>query len=239
MGNEYIDLPFNFETKGLEETTGIFYGYGSMFGGNPDSYGDIIVKGAFKDSLELGGRNGYGVSMLWQHDPTQPIGTWLELNENEKGLNVVGKLTKGVRQADEALLLMKDGALQGLSIGYEINRNDYEYDEKKKIRYLKKINLWEISPVTFPANTRARVTTVKAIENAKTERELEKALRDAGLSHKEAVIMVSRCKPYLREIKKQTTWLDVLSIVKSYTLWDDLLHLFVEKNKEFDNNFEI
>ena len=218
MGKEYMDLPFEIKVDDLDEQTGIFKGYGSTFGGKPDSYGDVIVEGAFRESLEAGGRNGFGVGMLWQHDPRQPIGTWLELEENKKGLRVVGKLTKGVKQSDEALLLMKDGALRGLSIGYDLDKGGYEWDDEKKIRYLKKINLWEISPVTFPANTHAQITTVKAIEQATTERELERALRDAGLSQKEALIMVNRSKPYLRELRNKQNWSDVLSTLKAMNM---------------------
>ena len=214
MGKEYMDLPFEFDEKGIDEQTGIFKGYASTFGGKPDAYGDIIVEGAFKKTLEKGGFTGFGVQMLWQHDPKQPIGTWLELLENKKGLQVTGKLTKGVKQADEALLLMKDKALQGISIGYDAIIK--EYDEKEKVRYLKEIDLWEISPVTFPANLNARITNVKeAIRRAQNERELERALREAGLSQGQARDVVFMCKPYLREIRDRKTLKDILSALQS------------------------
>lgn len=219
-----MDIPF--EVKEVDEQTGIFKGYGSTFGGKPDSYGDVVVQGAFKDTIESGGRNGFGVAMLWQHNPDQPIGTWLELMENNKGLAVTGKLTKGVQKADEALLLMKDDALKGMSIGYDLEKGGYEVDNEKNIRYLKKINLWEISPVTFPANTRAQITTVKAIEQAKTERELERALRDAGLSQKEALIMVNRSKPYLRELRERKTIKDVLSTLEAINMKYEVKNMF-------------
>ena len=222
MGKEYMDLLF--EIKEVNEDTGIFGGYASTFGGKPDSYGDIVVEGAFKKTLDKGGYTGFGVSMLWQHDPKQPIGTWIELTEDKKGLSVIGKLTKGVKQADEALLLMKDKALRGMSIGY--NATIKEYDEKKKVRYLKEIELYEISPVTFPANTRAQITTVKAIEQATTERELERALRDAGLSQKEALIMVNRSKPYLRELRTKVTWSDVVSTLKAVNTQFEIKDMF-------------
>lgn len=216
MGNEYMDLPFEFDEKGIDEQTGIFGGYASTFGGKPDAYRDVIVKGAFKKTLEKGGATGFGVQMLWQHKSDSPIGTWLELLEDSKGLKVQGKLTKGVRQADEALLLMKDKALQGMSIGYSVMVKEYNEDEE--IRYLKEIDLYEISPVTFPANLNARITNVKAIEQATTEREIERALRDAGLSQKEALIMVNRCKPYLREIRDKRTLKDVLSVLQAQNI---------------------
>jgi len=224
MGKEYYDIPF--EVKEVDEQTGIFKGYGSTFGGKPDSYNDVIVNGAFSETLANGGRNGFGVAMLWQHKTDSPIGSWIELSEDKKGLPVTGKLTKGVQLADESLLLMKDKAIRGLSIGYDVPKDGYEYDDKTGIRYLKKINLWEISLVTFPANTRAQITTVKAIEDAKTERELETALRDAGLSQKQALIMVSRCKPYLREIRERKSLKDVLSVLKSVNTQIEVKNLF-------------
>jgi hypothetical protein len=70
----------------------------------------------------------------------------------------------------------------------------FEWVEKangQSIRYLKKLDLWEISPVTFPANTRATITTVKDFEGCATERELEGKLRDAGLSRKAAEYIIS------------------------------------------------
>jgi HK97 family phage prohead protease len=224
VGKEYLDIPFEIKSDTIGED-GTFEGYGSMFGGEPDSYGDIVVKGAFKSSLKQGGRNKNGIALLWQHDYKQPIGTWLIIKEDEIGLYVKGKLTRGVTKAEDALLLLRDDAIKGLSIGYEVE--DYEIIKDKKtnknIRYLKRINLWEVSLVTFPALVRAQVTGVKAIENAKTERELETALRDAGLSRKESLIIVNRCKPYLRGIKVQKNMLN------------NILYLLRDMNKQFEN----
>ena len=225
MKKEYLDIPFEVKDGSMNED-GTFEGYGSMFGGEPDSYNDIVVRGAFKDSVEAGGRNGSGVAMLWQHDSHQPIGKWISIQEDRKGLHVIGKLTRGVQKADEAYLLIRDKALKGLSIGYEVE--DYrivdDKEKNKRIRYLKKVNLWEISPVTFPALTRAQITGVKAIEEAKNERELETALRDAGLSKKQSLIVVNRCKPYLRGIKVQENGLK------------DIHSLLMNMNATFKNN---
>lgn len=198
MGKEIMEIPFEIKTEDVQED-GIFRGYGSTFGGKPDSYGDIVVQGAFSETLTKGGWDGKGVKMLWQHDSRQPIGVWTHLEENRKGLQVEGKLTRGVQKADEAYLLMKDGALSGLSIGF--NTKEYKIDKKKNIRYLEKVDLMEISPVTFGANTRAQITNVKsAVKEAKNIRELEGALRDAGLSKSDSMYIIKMCKPYLREI---------------------------------------
>lgn len=192
---EFTDLPFEIKEGSLDES-GFFEGQASPFGGKPDSYGDVIVEGAFSETLLKGGRNGTGVAMLWQHDPKQPLGVWTELKENKKGLQAIGQLAIETQLGHDAYVLMKMKALQGLSIGYDAT--EWEYNKDQKIRYLKKINLWEISPVTFPAATRATITTVKTIKEASTDpRSFERALREAGLSRSAAEYVVSLCKDSL------------------------------------------
>lgn len=204
-----LQVPFELKTEDISED-GTFKGWASTFGGPPDSYNDIIVYGAFTETLKKGGRNGNGIAMLYQHNSSQPIGVWTKLEELKKGLKVEGQLVMDVQVAKETHSLMKAGAIKGLSIGYDYARlpdgsrdpDAYEIVEKPKgryVRYLKKLELWEVSPVTFPANTRATITTVKQFERCKTPRELEDALREAGLSKSSALYIVSLCKHTLRE----------------------------------------
>lgn len=205
---ESLGVPFELKAEDVNED-GTFKGWGSTFGGRPDAHDDIVIKGAFKTTIKEGGRNGNGIAMLHQHNSRAPIGIWEELVEKDKGLFVQGKLAinnddplKEVKLARETHVLMRMGALKGLSIGYSFpslkdgscDPESFEWIEKPKgrfIRYLKKLNLWEISPVTFPANTRATITTVKDFEGCKDERELEGKLRDAGLSRKAAEYIIS------------------------------------------------
>lgn len=202
--NERKDFPFEIKSDDIE-SSGIFKGYGSMFGGEPDSYGDIVMKGAFVESLSKGGRNGTGVAMLWQHDPSKPLGVWNQIEEDKKGLYVEGRLAINTQLGKDAYELMKMGAVRGLSIGYQLNKDGYEMDKDNKTRKLKNIDLWEISPVTFPASTRAQITGVKAaIENAQNERDLENALRDAGLSIEASKYIVKLCRPSLVDRKKSS-----------------------------------
>lgn len=206
MNMEFKELSFFIDNKDVKEEDrkrGIFEGYASIFDNDPDDYGDVVAKGAFKKTLAKGGRNGNGIAMLWQHDFHNPIGVWEELKEDGVGLKVRGKLSLGVRQADEALILMQDKALQGLSIGFRAV--EYEINKEKEIRLLKEVELYEISPVTFPAKITANILSAKSIENASTERELEKLLCDAGLSHKLARSIIKKCKPGLRKNKQSET----------------------------------
>lgn len=166
-----------------EDGSGTFTGYGSTFG-NVDRVGDIVEKGAFARSLEEHRKNGTMPAMLLHHDMTRPIGKWLKMEEDENGLYVEGKLTKGVRDADEAYALLKDGAISSMSIGYRVVREDYDY--RSGVNHLHEVALHELSLVTIPANAAAVVGAVKDADGIPNIRELEHVLREAGLSRREA-----------------------------------------------------
>lgn len=197
---KYMELPFEIKAGSLQED-GTFEGYASMFKGGPDDGGDVVLPGAFIDSISKGGRNGNGVPMLWQHKSDQIPGIWTQIVEDGKGLYVKGQLALNTQLGREAYELLKLGAIKGMSIGYDAIEADY--NRMKTIRYLKKVNLWEISLVTFPMNTRARITNVKStIKEACTERELERSLRDVGISVSDSKYIVSLCKSALRDSEK-------------------------------------
>jgi HK97 family phage prohead protease len=166
-----------FEVKALSDD-GTFSGYGAVFG-NVDFWGDIVAPGAFTKSLEAAKSKGRMPALLWQHNPDSPVGVWEEMREDAKGLYVEGRLlTSDVPKAREAHALLKAGALSGMSIGFL--PQVWEWDEKKDVRTLKEIDLWEVSLVTFPANDEARVADVKAVESIETVKDLERYLREAG-----------------------------------------------------------
>jgi hypothetical protein len=166
-----------FELKDVSPDDGTFTGYGAVFG-NVDQGGDVIRQGAFTDSLAAWQQKGKLPKMLWQHNSAQPIGVWTSMQQDTHGLLVQGKFTKGVQCADEAYALLKDGAIDGLSIGYQTV--DADYDSDLGIRSLSKLNLMEVSLVTLPMNQLATVTSVKAAEQVRTIREFEDFLRDVG-----------------------------------------------------------
>lgn len=190
MEMEHKDFGLEIEKNAITEQ-GTFKGFASTFGGKPDSYGDVIVRGAFLNTLSQGGMNKNGVVMLKHHDRKLTPGVWTSLEENKKGLAVQGKLLLETQLGRETHVEMKAGAIKGLSIGFRTI--DQEWNDKRTIRYLKEIGLYEVSIAVFPANTRATVTSVKsAIEAATTEREMEKALREVGqLSSNAAKYIVS------------------------------------------------
>ena len=128
-------------------------GYASLFG-LTDQGGDIVRKGAYAASLKRLEARGDKVRMLWQHDPTRPIGVWDEIREDDKGLWVKGRLLPEIAQAREAAALIAAGAIDGLSIGYRTV--SAERDGKGR-RLLAEVELWEVSLVTFPMLAEAKV----------------------------------------------------------------------------------
>lgn len=164
---------------------GTFSGYASLFGLR-DLSGDVVMPGAFRKSL--GRRSASGVRMLFQHDPNEPIGVWEEIREDHKGLFVKGRLMLDVARAAEIYALMREGALNGLSIGYKTIRG--ESGKSAAGRKLHQVDLWEISVATFPMLQEARIESVKGDHlrgGRPTTREFERWLtRDAGLSRREA-----------------------------------------------------
>ncbi|MBM3562077.1 MAG: HK97 family phage prohead protease [Alphaproteobacteria bacterium] len=135
---------------------GAFSGYASLFG-VVDSGGDMVMAGAFARSLIKRGVR--GVKMLWQHQAAEPIGLWISIVEDARGLKVEGHLDLSVARAREALSLMRKGAIDGLSIGFRTLRATTE--KSSGVRRLHDIDLWEISIVTFPMLPQARIGAVK------------------------------------------------------------------------------
>lgn len=148
-------------------------GYASLFG-STDQGGDAVQAGAFSASLG----NKRKVRMLWQHDPTQPIGVWDEVREDSRGLWVKGRILQEVAKGREAAALVASGAIDGLSIGYRTKKAQRDGDGR---RLLSEIELWEVSLVTFPMLVQARVDGKGAstpVDDAL--RELAQAFDEAG-----------------------------------------------------------
>lgn len=188
-------LQFDDVSLKMDGDTGKFSGYASVFGG-VDSYGDTIIKGAFESTL----RNAKP-KMFFNHDWTMPIGKWTKAKEDDHGLFVEGELTQGLSLSADVRAAMKHGTLDGLSIGGFLKAGDYEETEKGRI-IRKWSQLAEVSPVVFPADGAARIdlTSVKSMDfeallpECKTERDIERLLRDAGLGKWEAMAVISRAK---------------------------------------------
>lgn len=172
------------DLKGVDQT-GVFEGYASVFN-RQDLGRDVVLPGAFRESLKA--RGARGVRMLFQHDPNQPIGIWERIYEDARGLFVRGRIMTEVAKGRELLALMRAGALDGLSIGFRTEQG--VRSKQTGVRRLRKIDLWEISVVTFPMLPDARVSSVKSTQTRRsvpTPREFERWLtQDAGFTRSQA-----------------------------------------------------
>lgn len=130
-----------------------FAGYAAIFG-RRDRGGDVVKAGAFASTLARGA----AVPLLWQHDPARPIGRVEYLKEDRRGLRVIGRLSGG-GAGREAAALLGGGAVKGLSFGYRVKASEGEGP-----RLLSELELVEISLVTRPMQTLARVHLVEAEE---------------------------------------------------------------------------
>ena len=144
----------------ISSASGSFSGYAATFG-TVDLTGDLILPGAFAKCLRDKGCS--GIPMLWQHghDSLDPVGKWTHLREDAHGLFVEGQLYMDLSGANERLTLLRKGAVSHLSIHFTVSPGGAAWDEKAGVRKLKEVDLWEISPVTWPANPRAKIRLVQ------------------------------------------------------------------------------
>ena len=185
----------------MEEGSLRFSGYASVFGG-VDSHGDTIIAGAFASTLRKHGKPKMFLEHAWalSMTPTLPIGLYPVVKEDEKGLYVEGELTPGMSLANDVGAAMRHGTIDGLSIGGLVKKGDY--DETETGRVIRKWSrLIEISVVAMPADSSARISSVKAedldavLAEIETIRDFERFLRDAGgLSKGAAERLVARAK---------------------------------------------
>lgn len=177
-----------FDIKAVSDQ-GSFEGYLSVFG-TVDAYNDVVMPGAFTRTIAEWKAKDAMPPVLWQHMSSQPIGPFTSLAQDSTGLAVKGNLlVADVQQAREAHALLKAKVIRGLSIGYDVFEDGYQYDASHNILQLTSLDLWEGSIATFPANIDAMVTEVKHMfgrESLPTLRQFEGLLRDAGCTRKQA-----------------------------------------------------
>lgn len=171
---EFKDV--SFEIKNVDPESGSFEGYASVFD-NVDSDMDIIAKGAFANTIAKRFASGDKPKMLWQHNPEIIIGVWDEMIEDDRGLFVKGRLLVDVAKGREALVLARHGALDGISVGF-MTESAIDEGPSGSVRRITKVDLWEISLVTWGANPKARITAIKKLKH---KRDVEDILRDAGV----------------------------------------------------------
>lgn len=189
----------SFEIKSVSETgliEGLAAGYGNVDAGN-----DIVAAGAFKASIA----SGRMPAMLLHHDPHRPVGRWEEFKEAAEGLLARGRLTLDAPEGKSTYALVRDKALTGLSVGYKTRRADM--NRSTGVRTIIEADLLEVSLVTFPMNSRTRISSVKSIEGV---RDIETMLREGGLSSREAKAAAGAAWRAIRDQPDENGLADIL-----------------------------
>lgn len=165
-----------------ESGSGYFVGYASVFG-NVDSYGEVMEKGAFSDTLkEWEGRK---IPVFYGHDLTNPennIGYVESAEEDATGLLVRCVVdTEGPGNGPIVYKLLKEGRIDRMSFGFYVN----DADHKGGVTYIKKVSLLEVSVVPAPANPEAAINEVKSSkkDSGMTPEDIEKLIVEPIIKH--------------------------------------------------------
>lgn len=150
---------------GLED--GQFLAYASTWTRTPDSYGDVVAKGAFAETIDEWKDSGVSLPILFGHrfdDPDYNLGAALELREDDHGLLVKGQLDLENPKAKQVYRMLKGRRINQLSFAYEVLEDGIvDLGDEKTARELRKLKLYEVSIVPIGANQEAEVLAVKAL----------------------------------------------------------------------------
>lgn len=192
MVQEKKHLNVSFEKQSFHEDDKFYFfsGYASTFG-NVDLGGDIVMPGAFRESLVS-----KMPKLLYQHRMIYPLGIINRAHEDSKGLFVEGKMPKANSMCSDVASLIECGAIDSFSIGYSINIDGSEVNESGNL-LLRSLDLMEVSFVTIPMNGEARINDFKSIEGLKSIRDVEALLKETGIfSQKESKGIISKIKEF-------------------------------------------
>lgn len=144
-----------FHTKSIGNKNTIMQGYATVYV-ITDFENDIISPSAIK-SLDTS-----KIKLLWQHDPKKPIGKINQLFSDHYGLRIEAEINNDIEQGREASSLIKQGAVDGLSIGFTTEKSSIN---SNGVRVIEELKLYEVSVVTFPANSMAQIDSIKSQKN--------------------------------------------------------------------------
>lgn len=159
---------------GLEE--GQFVAYASVFG-NVDSYGDVVMPGAFAKDLARWLKSGNPIPLLFGHnmsDPDYNIGHIVSAEEDNVGLKVTGQLDLENPKARQVYRMLKGRRINQMSFAYDEMDSGPAVHDGRDVWELRELKLYEVSVVTVGANEETEILAVKA----RADRLAERAQRD-------------------------------------------------------------
>lgn len=146
------------------DDAGTISGYFSTYDRIPDSYGDVIAKGAFTETIRKRKESGHPFPLCWNHDLNQIIGSIYpdDIEDTDKGPLMEASFFN-TQLAQEKREIVKSGVVYQFSFAYDVlEAGPVELENGVKAYELKKLELFEVSIVPVPANPRAEMTDIKA-----------------------------------------------------------------------------
>ena len=150
----------------VDEETGMIAGFFSTYDKTPDSYGDIIEPGAFTETIKAREETGHPFPLCFNHDFSAVIGAVKSIEDRERGPYIEAGFLD-TQLAQDVRKMVKSGAIWQFSFAYDVLEARQPSEEEKKSgveNVLTKLDLFEISVVTVPANQNAVMTEVKNVE---------------------------------------------------------------------------
>jgi len=187
MNNKSGQIECTVSQVKFDSESGTFTCYGNVKG-VVDHALDKTMDGAFRDSIKAHKQAGTMPGMFWMHQSYDlPVGVWTDMEEDSKGLKMTGRLSKTALGSDIETLA-KDGALNKFSIGYYVD--DEKWNSEGGYNELRKVSITEVSWVTRACNEESVLLDIKSRMDEggelPTKRELEKLLKESGLSSRQA-----------------------------------------------------
>ena len=206
------------------DESGKISGYASTYN-NPDLAGDVMLPGCYDAVLNKIKSSGVMPVMFFSHDHwSVPCGTWDEINSDEKGLYVSGRINRDLESGKEIYSALKFGSMSGLSVGFSFSPEGVEDNDAGGYDFKAIDDLMEISICAMPCNQSARIDAVKSldVESITDYKTAERYLRDAGdFSREQAKKFISCLKAVFTSerdaILREKSEKEIINLIHKYT----------------------
>lgn len=184
---------------------GTLTAYASTFDRDPDSYGDVVAKGAFADTLAAWKKSGNPIPLLFGHrtdDPFMNIGGVVDAVEDDRGLKITADFDPDNPNAQYCRKLVQEGRLTKMSFAFDVlDAGPTTLDNGVKVNELRKVDLFEVSLVPIPANEHADVLDVKARKSGRAlSKSTESQLRDIAAQLATAMAAINDATSALADV---------------------------------------
>lgn len=175
------DIEFRLDDTPGDSAAAEFTAYASVFN-TTDSYGDVVQPGAFAKSLSVWEERGAPIPLLWGHnmeDPDYNIGHVLEASEDDHGLKVRCALDLKSPKGQTVHRLLKSGRVREMSFAFSATDTEYGRHEGDPVRFVKSVDLYEVSVVPLGANPKTSILSVRANQAGDDERQWRQEVLEA------------------------------------------------------------